>query len=927
VLTWQSTGLTYGSFGIGSGTQDDPFRIQNQADLEAIDEALSGNNGFSGKYFKIMNTITLGEDWQGIGNLDCQTALTNSPYPGSSAVGFAGILDGNNQTITITRVVTNQNGQGGVINYLAPTGQVTNLTVSGTMTITYTDAPDCESTVEGISAFGGIVGYNCGVIDNVSSRVTITNNTGSGNANYETETQIYNVGGIAGFNDAFYQADAQGTIRNSRNYNNVTGYEKVGGIVGENAGLIASCYNGGQITPTSTRRSGAGGIAGRNGNNNTAEEVGIIRGCANYGNIYSGITDGTNQEQKDSQSSWIGGIAGWLSDTCWIYNSYNYGNVRGYGYAGYIAGGTGWTTTTGTTNYTGGIKYCFTRTDSTGATPESSRQRGVNGVQLAAGSLSYLNDENATYGTFSLDDYYGTPMPNYDATATAGSAEGWSKIEKTVYLDTSATTNGDGTSASTPYNSLNSALTGVEVGKIYVMSTINITSRTTIWDNIEFIRYTGNNFTGPMFNINAPDSVFPGDTVETTTYVSFDNGEVNASGIGVAFNVQQGRLRLRDGVKITNAEQGIVVQAAADAEGNAEVQLEETYINTKQAVWVAGNESTSVSNQKNGIFYSASGKYAVKLLGNVYLGANTVIQTTSKITCPFTYECADPAVDRIVLQGIDDRILLSTDLPYVKYVGDAVTLQIVGTGENNSATMQAVNIVYVNGELDDNGTGTEANPYNNLDSAMADTNAKLIMINGTTLLSSGTYSGKTIQCGSTATSSVDTMFTYEETGEDVTFSGVTIIGTAPGNVSDETTVFEVDAGNLILDGGTVIERCGTAVDVYAGSCTVKNTKVSATDYSFAVQTFAGILNFDTTANTAISGTVYLGRATSNSSVYFRVLSALNCPLVVECFSPNAGNTVATGSGYTLTEADAAQVSYVNSTYKISLSGGNLVLAS
>jgi hypothetical protein len=171
------------------------------------------------------------------------------------------------------------------------------------------------------------------------------------------------------------------------------------------------------------------------------------------------------------------------------------------------------------------------------------------------------------------------------------------------------------------------------------------------------------------------------------------------------------------------------------------------------------------------------------------------------------------------------------------------------------------------------------------------------------------------------------MFTYALTGENATFDGMTIIGTAPGNVLDTTTVFEIDAGNLILDGGTTIERCGVAVDQFAGTCTVKNAKVSASVYSFKVETTAGVLDFNTTEDTSVTGTIYLGRATSSTSTYFRISSALNCPLVVEAFRPSVGNTIATGSGYTLTEADATQVSYLNSTYKISLSGGNLVLAS
>jgi hypothetical protein len=924
VLTWQNTGLTYGSFGIGSGTQDDPFRIQNQADLEAIDEALSGNNGFSGKYFKIMNAITLGEDWQGIGNLDCQTALTNSPYPGSSAVGFAGILNGNNQTITIARVVTNQNGQGGVINYLAPTGQVTNLTVSGTMTITYTDAPDCESTVEGISAFGGIVGYNCGVIDNVSSRVTITNSTGSGNATYETETQIYNVGGIAGFNDAFYQVGARGTIINSRNYNDVTGYEKVGGIVGENAGLIASCYNGGQITPTSTRRSGAGGIAGRNGNNNTAVEVGIIRSCANYGNIYSGIV-GTSTEDKDTQSSWIGGITGWLNEKSEVYSCYNYGNVRGYGYAGYIVGGTGYTTADDLPDRTAGVFYCNTGSDTTGAT--TGRERGYNGTVLQGSSLGDLNTNTGNYGTFSL--VTNIPFPDFNATAVSGAADGWEKVEKVAYLDTSATTNGDGSSASSPYNNLKTAVDAVGMGKIYVMSTVNITSRTTIWDNIEFIRYTENNFTGPMFNINAPDSIYPdteeSSTEEETTYVTFDSGVFDASDVGTVFNVEQGRLRLRGGTQINNAQQGVTVKATST--GNAEIQLEEVYINTTQAVSVAGNDSTSIRDQKNGIFYSESGPYAVKLLSEVCLGNNTIIQLSSKITCPFTYECADPSTGRVVFQGIKDRTIKSEWFGNATYVEDAVNLIISNEDiANNTATMANVYVAYVDGTLSTNGTGTKDSPYNNLASAMSNTTAKIILVTGTTSLVGGTYADKIVQCFTSGSSnSPFVVFAANNMGTTSTFDGMSIYTTAPGEMVSYTTAVEVDGGNLVLDGGTSIANPQIAVDMLAGSCTVKDTQVSASEYSFRVEDYLANLYFNMVANTKVDGVIYL--ALSEVEPLFYISSALTCDLIVECGDAYSGYIIAEGFNYSVNANDAAKVSYVNGSYRVSLQGGYLVLTS
>jgi hypothetical protein len=259
-------------------------------------------------------------------------------------------------------------------------------------------------------------------------------------------------------------------------------------------------------------------------------------------------------------------------------------------------------------------------------------------------------------------------------------------------------------------------------------------------------------------------------------------------------------------------------------------------------------------------------------------------------------------------------------------VGDAVTLQLVGAGANNSATMKAVNIVYVNGTLAENGTGTEANPYNNIASAMANTDAKLILINGTTALTSGTYSGKTIQNNvATSTTSAFTMFTDGMLGETTTLNGVTILAAAPGKVSANTTVINLNGGNIVLDGGTVISGAKTAVDMLAGSCTVKDTQVSASEYSFKVEDYLAKLYFNMTVNTKIDGTIYLD--TSSVEPLFYISSALMSNLVVECGDAYVTYVIAEGSGgYTITESDASKVSYVNGDFKVEVEDNTLVLA-
>jgi hypothetical protein len=575
---------------------------------------------------------------------------------------------------------TNINGRGGLVNYLAPTGQISNLTMTGTMSVVYTNAPTCTTDVDGISVFGGVVGYNCGVIDNVTNKVVITNSTGTADASYSTDTEIYNVGGIAGFNDAFYQSGAKGTIRNCTNDANITGYEKVGGITGENAGLIASCLNSenAKITPTSTRRSGAGGIAGRNGNNNTAAEAGVIRGCANYGNIISGV-----EGNEDSQSSWLGGIAGWLNTKSSILNCYNKGNLLGYGYAGYIAGGTGYTTDDGETDYTGGITYCYTDTSCTGATgltEGTSHLLGVNGVSIGVSDLANLNTDNAGYGSFELESNY--PMPQFDATATAGAAEGWELDQPTVYLDPSATTNGTGLSASSPYNNLNDAINAAGLGKIYVMSSISITSNTTMWDSIEFIRYTGNNFTGPMFIINAPDSN------DRVTYVTMSSAVVNGSNVGTLFQVNQGRLRLRGNMVLKNAVTGVTVDATSTSV-QAQLELNEAYIQTTTAVIVGGTNNATIANDS--LIYNAFGNYTNKFSGNIVLGANSstkaFITVESAITCPMVINYPSPVSGDIVLKATDDYEITSTDLSFVSLTSGA-KLELSSEAKGNSAVVE-----------------------------------------------------------------------------------------------------------------------------------------------------------------------------------------------------------------------------------------------
>jgi hypothetical protein len=240
----------------------------------------------------------------------------NAPYlpiGKTPATAYTGTFDGNNGLVnyTLTRS-SSYLGLFGINN-----GTIRNFTVTGSVT--------ADSTVD-LDYVAGVAAYNDigGTIQKVISQVIVTVTDDSVNT-------IHNIGGIAGFNGwDEYNTDSPhynqayqpgGTIIQCRNEGPVTGgFNKIGGIVGENAWQVIECVNTGDITCSkkTTNWPGVGGIAGRNGNNNTASEKGYILNCYNRGTVIDNTTERSSKRA-------YGGITGWCNDTSRIENCYTIG--------------------------------------------------------------------------------------------------------------------------------------------------------------------------------------------------------------------------------------------------------------------------------------------------------------------------------------------------------------------------------------------------------------------------------------------------------------------------------------------------------------------------------------------------------------------------------------------------------------------------
>lgn len=423
-----STTTLYGS---ANDAESGTYVIYDQDDMDAFVSYVNAGRNTAGVTFVISGT---GNTYNVTSVIAAPTTVssysTNSPYI-SSGVGFRGTFDGENNTINVT-LNTSVSGTG-LFGYLAPGGKVQNLNVSGSVTVSGSH-----------DAIGGVVGYNSGIIDKVTSTVVVTANS------------AYNVGGIAGFNDNYYMAGAVGTIRNCCNNGTVSGSSKVGGIAGENAGLIASCYNMAAISDPNSGKNGVGGIAGRNGNNNTAVETGVIRDCYNAANITC------------SNGKWVGGITGFLNSKSSCVNCYDTGSLYAVSYTDPTSG-----------NTEGPNTNCYYLS-------------GISGVQGYDGSTALSASElngNATVGTTGqyivailngTNGYWTqttgsnpTLAGNDDRTATAAAGV----TGTTPTLETDGIILGG---SSAQYTDLTSAITAATTnGKtIYVAGTIDLPSGT-----------------------------------------------------------------------------------------------------------------------------------------------------------------------------------------------------------------------------------------------------------------------------------------------------------------------------------------------------------------------------------------------------------------------------------------------------------------
>lgn len=320
----------------GSGTQSDPYLLNDADDLQRLSSTVAAGETYAGKYFHITDNITLPNNWTPIGSLkEGQTWSSTLRSTGYNL--FSGSIDGakndgSGQCWTITVPKGSQTMLGALKN-----STISNLNIYGEQIEGYGVVDYYHNGASGIvidnvtlksgsrTKYSGFIGgYASGsnpvVIRNstVEAGVVIGDDgTVSGWAEELEKTYSYPYGPSSDpqFNDMIgsFAGAFNGTIENCVSHAKVYGHSYVGGIMGfkgQSMGdcIVRNCVFDGQVIATGEY---VGGIMGSGYTSSSAPNTPCvtIENCAVTGSVTGGNNvGGILGGNKTSKQCWNNGI-------------------------------------------------------------------------------------------------------------------------------------------------------------------------------------------------------------------------------------------------------------------------------------------------------------------------------------------------------------------------------------------------------------------------------------------------------------------------------------------------------------------------------------------------------------------------------------------------------------------------------------------
>ena len=269
------------AFAGGSGTENDPYQIDDGAQLAYLASEVNKGQPYENSYFVLTADIDLANhDWTPIGN-----SFSDALFGGTDYSLFAGNLDGKGHTIFNISIGTeNAPLESDVFGLFGATGgKISNLNLDG-ITI-YGTAKNVSGYIIGLA--GALAGSAGGPIENCHvANLSMTMNTPNSGM-----TAAYWIGGLVGALDGsqhIEECSASGTIKE------LSGKGSIGGLIGELGRAAKITYSHADVAldvkPDYRGGADVGGLIGKGNGKNDPETV--ISNCYATGNVTGGAYSG-----------------------------------------------------------------------------------------------------------------------------------------------------------------------------------------------------------------------------------------------------------------------------------------------------------------------------------------------------------------------------------------------------------------------------------------------------------------------------------------------------------------------------------------------------------------------------------------------------------------------------------------------------------
>lgn len=306
LLTLPATVWAESTFGGGSGTQIDPYKIETPQHLRQLAADVNNGNKYEGKCFIMVSSFSCWiEPFTPIGGKYYTEGSGSDQSTGSRQ--FCGNFNGNGKTISDLYIRPTEDFYAiGLFGELGSGAHVSNLTIaSSQITTTIMGWGNCGAIAGAVNNGANI--YNC----HVKEGVVVSVDPDDLAQNVQTNREF---GGIVGENmGTIHSCTSMATVTNA----DIDGVNTLGGIVGNNLGQVWSCVSLATVTGSNK----VGGIAG--------EKSGAYEFDRSYyhSNPAIGAVNGTDVEG----ATWMGTIsfsgglsAGVIATPVYSYKGVNY---------------------------------------------------------------------------------------------------------------------------------------------------------------------------------------------------------------------------------------------------------------------------------------------------------------------------------------------------------------------------------------------------------------------------------------------------------------------------------------------------------------------------------------------------------------------------------------------------------------------------